>query len=140
MSGDDKMGVHLDGSYDGFSGRLEVIEGPTGRRQRSSGEKARIVAESLVPGVRVADVARKHGVTRWQVYDWRKQLRSGRLALPESVASMPAFAALLVEEPLRQARCGACIEIVAEDIVIRAQPDVDDAHLTRVIRAVRAAR
>jgi transposase len=91
MSGDDKMGVHLDGSYDGFSGRLEVIEGPTGRRQRSSGEKARIVAESLVPGVRVADVARKHGVTRWQVYDWRKQLRSGRLALPESVASMPAL-------------------------------------------------
>jgi transposase len=38
-------------------------------------------------------------VTRWQVYDWRKRLRDGPLALPESVTSTPAFAALVVEEP-----------------------------------------
>jgi len=28
-----------------------------------------------MPGVTVADVARKHGTTRWQIYDWRKQIR-----------------------------------------------------------------
>jgi transposase len=29
-----------------------------------------------VPGIAVADVARRHGTTRWQVYDWRKKLRT----------------------------------------------------------------
>lgn len=53
-----KMGAHLDVPKNGFAGRLEVIEGPTGRRQRTRAEKARIVAESLIPGARVADVAR----------------------------------------------------------------------------------
>ena len=72
-----------------------MIEGPTGRRNRSDAEKARIAAESLVPGAEVATVARKHGVTRWQVYDWRRRLRQGQLALPESVAA--SFAPLMVD-------------------------------------------
>ena len=99
MERDGKMGVHLDVPNNGYAGRLEVIEGPTGRRRRSEAEKARIVAESLMPGARVADVARQHGVTRWQVYDWRKRLRKGRLALPESVAAVPPLRPLVVEEP-----------------------------------------
>jgi transposase len=76
---DGKVGVHLDGSTGGGVSRLEVIEGPTGRRRRTKAERARIAAESLVPGVSVADVARRHGTTRWQVYDWRKKLRTGQL-------------------------------------------------------------
>ena len=50
-----------------------------------------------MPGVSVADVARRHGTTRWQVYDWRKKRRTGQLVLPESVAASPMFAALVVE-------------------------------------------
>ena len=34
-----------------------------------------------MPGVTVADVARRHGTTRWQVYDWRRRARDGRLVL-----------------------------------------------------------
>ena len=75
--------------------RLEVIEGPTGRRNRSAAEKAKIAAESLVPGAQVATVARKHGVTRWQVYDWRRRLQRGRLSLPDSTAAM--FAPLVMD-------------------------------------------
>lgn len=37
----------------------------------------RIAAENLVPGAKVTDVARRHDVTRWQVYDWRKKLMVG---------------------------------------------------------------
>jgi transposase len=66
-----KMDVQLDVSKASRVSRLEVIEGPTGRRNRSAAEKA---PESLVPGAEVATVARKHGVTRWQVYDWRRRL------------------------------------------------------------------
>ena len=87
MEIDGKMGVHLDGSrIDGVS-RLDVIEGPSGRRRRTKAERARIGAESMMPGVTVADVARRHGTTRWQVYDWRKKLRTGQLVVPESVAA-----------------------------------------------------
>ena len=47
----------------GYAGRMEVIEGRTGRRLRSEAERGRIAAESLAPGARVVDVARRHGVT-----------------------------------------------------------------------------
>ena len=50
MGADGKMDVHLDVSTTGYAGRLEVLEGPTGRRVRSEAEKARIAAESLMPG------------------------------------------------------------------------------------------
>ena len=42
--------------------RLEVLEGPTGRRTWPDDVKGRIVGESFEPGVRVADVARRHGM------------------------------------------------------------------------------
>jgi hypothetical protein len=75
MDRDGKMGVHLDVPINGFAGRLEMIEGPTGRRQRSEAAKARIAAESLMPGVRVADIARKYGATRWRLDLIPAQLR-----------------------------------------------------------------
>ena len=88
MEQDGKVGVHLAGSFGGEVSRLSVIEGPTGRRRRTKGERGRIAAESLMPGVSVADVARRHGTTRWQVYYWRKKLQTGQLVVPESVAAL----------------------------------------------------
>ena len=137
------MDVHLDVPTTGYAGRVEVLEGPTGRRVRSEADKSRIAAESLMPGVQVAAVARKHGVTRWQVYDWRRRLRRGQLALPESMA--PMFAQLMVDEssaPQRRMRppksTPAKVEIVIDDMVIRTAVDLE--HLPQVIRAVRASR
>lgn len=72
MARDGKMGVHLDGSRGVVVSRLEVIEGPSGRRRRTKAERARIAAQSMMPGETVADIARQHGATRWQIYDWRK--------------------------------------------------------------------
>lgn len=143
MEADGKMDVPLDVSTPGYVGRLEVVEGPTGRRVRTASEKARIAAESLMPGSQVTAVARKHGATRWQVYDWRRRLRQGQLALPES--QEPLFAALLVEEapsprlttkPPKSAP--EKIEIVVDDAVIRTAVDIE--QLAQVIRAVRASR
>ena len=137
MEQDGKVGVHLDGSFGGGVSRLTVIEGPTGRRRRTKGERARIAAESLVPGTSVADVARRHGITRWQVYDWRKKLRTGQLVVPESVAALPMFAELVVEGAAAEAASG--VEIVVSDVVIRVGADTDEGLLTRAIRAARAA-
>lgn len=141
MERDGKMGVHLDGSVSGGV-RLEMIAGPSGRRRRSKTERARIAVESLMPGVTVADVARQHGTTRWQIYDWRKQLRKGKLVVPESMATLPAFAELVVEDPappVSLARGGLDLEIIVGDVVIRVGADADEGRLTRAIRAVRAA-
>jgi transposase len=143
MGADGKMDVHLDVPTAGYAGRLEVLDGPTGRRVRSEAERARIAAESLMPGVQVAAVARKHGATRWQVYDWRRRLRQGQLALPESMA--PMFAQLMVDDssaPQRRMKPSkstpAQVEIVIDDMVIRTAVDLE--QLSQVIRAVRASR
>jgi transposase len=139
---DSKVGVHLDGSTGVGVSRLELIEGPSGRRQRTKTERARIAAESMMPSVTVADVARKHGTTRWQIYDWRKQIRKGNLLVPESVAALPMFAELAVEgsAPEPSPPGGMFnLEIVVGDVIIRAGADADEGQLTRAIRAARAA-
>ncbi len=142
MERDGKMGVQLDGSMGVGVSRLEVIEGPSGRRRRRKAERARIAAESLMPGVTVADVARRYGTTRWQIYDWRKQIRKGNLVVPESVAALPMFAKLVVDDTAAEAPLavlGSDLEIVVGDVVIRAGSGVDEGRLTRAIRAARAA-
>ena len=142
MERDGKMGVHLDGSMGVGVSRLEVIEGPSGRRRRTKAERALIAAESMMPGVTVADVARKHGTTRWQIYDWRKQLRKGNLVVPESIAALPVFAELVVDDSSAEPAVSVArsdLEIVVGDVVIRAGADADEGQLTRAIRAARAA-
>jgi len=122
--------------------RLEVIEGPSGRRQRTKAQRARIAAESMMPGMKVADVARKHGTTRWQIYDWRKQMRKGNLVVPESVAALPMFAELVIEDITTDASSlggRSDLEIVVDDVVIRVGVGADEGPLTRAIRAARAA-
>ncbi len=142
MERDGKMGVHLDGSTGFGVSRLEVIEGPSGRRQRTKAQRARIAAESMMPGMKVADVARKHGTTRWQIYDWRKQMRKGNLVVPESVAALPMFAELVIEDITTDASSlggRSDLEIVVGDVVIRVGVGADEGQLTRAIRAARAA-
>lgn len=143
------MDGYLDGSSEGFAGRLEVIEGRTGRRRWTEAEKARIVVESLVSGARVAEVARRHGTTRWQIYDWRRRMTKGLLELPprEDGPAGPSFATVVVEPATAVAATlseapplsGAVLEVIVDDVTIRAVPAADEAHLARVIRAARAA-
>lgn len=135
---DGKMGIHLDGSRGVGVSRLEVVEGPSGRRRHTKAERARIAAESMMPEVTVADTARKHGTTRWQIYDWRKQIRKGNLVVPESIAALPIFAELVVDDRATAApvaAVGSDIEIVVGDVVIRAGAGADEGQLTRAARA-----
>lgn len=140
MVRDDQRDVHLDVPKQGFAGRIEVLTGTTGRRRWPDEVKARIVAESYAPGGRVADIARLHGTTRWQVYHWRKLARKGVLALPApaDAPAASAFAAVVVEEPPRtEAADAAVLEIVVGEVVIRAPRAADEAQLARAIRAAR---
>jgi transposase len=53
----------------------------SGNRLWSKELKGRIVRESLAPGARVADAARKYRTWAQQLTQWRRQARTGRLAL-----------------------------------------------------------
>ena len=61
--------------------RIQVLSvSDTGRRRRwSDDEKIRIVEESFGDGVTVAEVARRHEVSRSQLYDWRYRHKNGLL-------------------------------------------------------------
>lgn len=62
--------------------------------------------------------------------------------VPESLAALPMFAELMVESDtatVPPARAPSEVEIVVGDVVIRASAGADEVHLTRAIRAARAA-
>lgn len=75
--------VHMESTVAPFS-RLEVLEGPTGRRTWPTELKLRLVAESNEPGVRVCDVARRNGMRPQHLSTWRRQVREGRLRASEA--------------------------------------------------------
>jgi transposase len=55
--------------------RIELITGEARRRPWSAEEKSRILAESFQPGTKVADVARRHGMNRSLLWNWRHEAR-----------------------------------------------------------------
>jgi transposase len=62
--------------------------------------------------------------------------------VPESVASLPVFAELVVDDSSAEPAVSVArsdLEIVVGDVVIRAGADADEGQLTRAIRAARAA-
>jgi len=62
------------------NGRVEVITSVERRRCWSSAEKQQLVSASLEPGASVSAVARAAGIQPGQLYGWRRQLRSDRVA------------------------------------------------------------
>lgn len=61
--------------------RIEVLSvTDTGRRRRwKDDEKVRIVEESHRDGETIAEVARRHAISRSQLYDWRYRYKHGLL-------------------------------------------------------------
>ena len=88
---------HLLASAGSNISRLEVLEGPTGRRNWPDEVKAQIVAESFEPGVKVSAVAHRHGLMPQHLTAWRRLAREGRLVLPS--AGEESFAQLVVGDP-----------------------------------------
>ena len=60
--------------------RIEVLTGPGRRRRVSAEEKGRIVAETLSPGARVSEMARRWQVCPQQVFGWRRHARENGAA------------------------------------------------------------
>lgn len=115
------------------------------------------MAESLEPGVRVVDVARRHDVVPHQLSLWRRQVREGILTLPfesmpglsESGDAEPAFVPLAIAaEPseavnvlappkLREAVSSVLTLTIGPDVVMRVPGDVPVERVAALVRAMR---
>jgi transposase len=120
--------------------RLEVINGALGRRRWSAEAKARIVAESLAPGVVISEVARRHDLRPQQLFAWRHQARQGRLVLPaKELAFVPVVRTTTDAPPAETSAAPAgIIEVALDCAIVRVPPDVDGKLLAKVLRAVKA--
>ena len=127
--------------------RVEVLTGPGRRRRWSADEKARIVAETLVPGARVSEVARRWQVCSQQVFGWRRAMRldlssvAGTTTTPATPSFVPIVSEAIPAAPVQRATSAALgIEVKLAGAVVRVSSGMDDAgQLTAVLRAVRAS-
>lgn len=123
--------------------RLEVLAGPERRRSYTAAQKARMVAETLQPGVSVADAARRHGVHPQLLYTWRRRARRG--ALPPAAEDVPMFAAVVAGPasagtPAALSCSGADIGMVVElgDVRVRIGPGVAAERAAVLIATLQA--
>ena len=140
---------------------MEIITGAERRRGWRDEDKRRIVGEAEAPGAVFALVARRHEISRGQLWKWRGQVRRGELRtvpmvpefIPVRVMASAALSMPLASgksatvndasaDPVSQRRArrsdAGRIEIVLPDgTCVRVDDGVGVAALRRVMTVVR---
>lgn len=111
------------GSFQLVEAVVERLDGaPVGERRRWSDEfKAQAVTAALEPGVNVSALARRLGISPPQLFGWRKAFLNKQGECDPGGSPAPF------------------VEIVVGDVTIRVSPDLSEAALRRILRAVRSA-
>jgi transposase len=78
--------MNNDSSYELPKGRqrIDVITAVQRRRRWAPAEKKLIVEETYEPGHSVSFVARKHGISPAQLFNWKRQMEQGALTAVDS--------------------------------------------------------
>ena len=133
----------MEGSTE-FLTDIDVVVGPRGHRRWPDELKARIVAETLVEGVTVNEVARRYDMKPNHLSAWRRLARDGKLVLP-APSGEATFAMLAIEEApaCDNARPGSPeadrMEVVVGSIVIRLAGTTEAKRLAEIVAALREA-
>jgi transposase len=124
--------------------RVAVPVGSVRPRRWSAVEKAAVIRETMEPGARISDVARRWQVDPQRVYRWRHSegvthhCRPMRRSRPAAPAFVPIVTdAMPAGEAAPTALASPVIEISLAGAVVRVVSGLDDAQLTAVLRAVR---
>jgi transposase len=125
------------------SGRLEVVE--TGRRRRwSEDEKLKIVLESLQGPRRVSATARRYGISRTLLLQWRRSFRVEQKGGGEQqigfVPAIVAPSAAEVAAPAGSANDGVIEIEFATGARMRITGTVDQVAVTAAIAALASGR
>ena len=128
--------------------RVEVLGGLERRRRWSQDDKARIVEETLAPGAKVTEVARRNGVAASVVFTRRRQARTVAQIEPR-FAPVQIAAAEAIEETSKLLRAddsrvrsvaAARIGLIEIDLGnrrrIRVDAHVDPEALARVLEVL----
>ncbi|MDU9003180.1 IS66-like element accessory protein TnpA [Sedimentitalea todarodis] len=120
---------------------LGVEVSVSGHRRLPDGVKARIVAETLVPGATVNEVARKYDLRPNHLSAWRRMARDGDLVLPAPDAGAE-FAPLVVFDveppsPVEAAEAAhQAIEIMAGSVSVRLDGATSTGRIAEIVRAL----
>ena len=123
--------------------RVEVLSGSERRRRWSLDEKVRIVAEAAAPGSSVSEVARRHDISRQNIYQWRCELKQQAVHPTGKAVFLPVE--MTEDEPGPGAGCcgdmpGHPVEIgLRNGRTLRFAADLPDRVLMRLIRVAEAA-
>ena len=121
--------------------RVEIL-GQERRRRWSNEDKLAIVTAVGGAGCTITEVARRHDVTRQQIYTWRSELKKkGLLSTSGSALFIPVdMTAVQTDAPEDTENCSGMIELPWScGRTLRFGSAVDTAALTQLIRAVEAA-
>ncbi len=125
---------------------MEILTGVERRRRWSSEEKLEILREASAPGSSVGAVARRHDISRSQIYQWRRAFRSGRLRsesfavvdfLPVEVCSEDEAGKSPVDEEVSSG-CMVSIEL-RHDRTLRFPSTLPCHEIQRLVVAVESA-
>jgi transposase len=131
--------------------RIELISGRRRRRNWSTEERTRILAESFAEGANISEVARQYGINRGLLFTWRRQVNATiaghrREAQTDAVAgAQPAFVPIVEiaanpsRDPTSPPQTGV-IELRIADVHLVLSGAVDAATLRMVLSALRVAR
>ena len=130
------MGVHRERSMEAV-GFVELLAAPAAKRRWSDDAKGRMVAETLVPGVTVNEVARRHGLKANHLSSWRTLARKGKLVVPEVAGA--EFAAP-VASPLAVAAAATTvsIDLIVGTVTVRLNAATPAARVAELAMALRA--
>lgn len=123
--------------------RIEIVG--ERRRAHDMAFRARVVAECMVPGTRVQELARRHGICTSLIYRWRR-LAASRAGAASAVQLVPVRVSELrptekrvaPARPAAAARRRGLIEIeLSGDVRVRVDGEVSLVALRRVVAALR---
>lgn len=116
-------------------GRVEIRTGVGQRRHWKNEEKGEIVAEALVPGAVVSEVARRHDMTPQHLFSWIRAAKAGKFALPAEASFVP----VVVEAPAKGVPRDRSVWIVITigEVRVRVPSGAEAKTVEAVLRAVR---
>ena len=120
-------------------GPLEVMVGPSGKRRWSDSFKGRVVAETLVPGVTVNEVARRHDLRPNHLSTWRRLAKDGKLVVPDLAGA--EFASVVLEPVAASPVVAAkdTVEIVHGAITVRLDAATPPGRIAEIAHALSLA-
>lgn len=116
-----------------------VGSGRDGHRRWPDELKAKIVSESLRPGMTVREVAHRYGIKPNHLSTWRTLAKTGKLVLPAPEDEVE-FAAMVVETPVQEPLPPEASrpEIVIGPVIIKLEEGASAARIVAVARAFAA--